>query len=120
MSIQPVPRKIKFAYIKGNFFRTARAHGAWAGTNGFSDLVLSFYSERTPIPRETVHPILADDVLGEEIVSERKVRNQIVREVEFSVSMSLEVARSLKDLLAKQIDALESIKSQAQKNKPKK
>jgi hypothetical protein len=38
----PSPKKIKFDYIKANLFRTARADGAWAGTNGIADIILSF------------------------------------------------------------------------------
>src|SRR6266849_1117406 len=105
---KPLPEKIKFDYIKGNFFRTARADGAWAGTNGFSDLVLSFYSERTPIPRQTVHSLIDQHTLGEEIVSERITRDAIVREIEVCLSMSLSVAKSLRYLLDKQIEAIEA------------
>lgn len=117
MSESP-PEKIKFDYIKGNFFRTARADGAWAGTNGFLDLVLSFYSERTPIPKRTVHALTDGHTLGEEILAERQTRDAIVREVEVSVSMTLEVAKSIRDLIDKQIDALEKgKKSKTEKSK---
>jgi hypothetical protein len=104
------PRKIKFDYIKANLFRTARADGAWAGTNGFSDLILSFYSERTPIPKQTVHPFTDEHILGDEILEERITRDAVVREVEIAVSMSLDVARALATLLNKQIEAIQASK----------
>jgi hypothetical protein len=109
------PAKIKFDYIKSNFFRVARADGAWAGTNGFSDVVLSFYSERTPIPRQVVHSITEQKALGDEILAERITRDAVVREVEISLSMSLGVAQSLHDLLAQQIREIESKASQPEK-----
>jgi hypothetical protein len=110
MSESP-PETISFDYIKGNFFRTARADGAWAGTNGFSDVVLNFYSERTPIPRQTVHFLMEGHTLGDEIVERRTSREGMVREVEVSVSMNLDVAKSLKQLLDKHIMAIETAKA---------
>lgn len=103
-------KKIKFDYIKAQLFRTARADGAWAGTNGFSDLVLSFYSERTPIPKTIVHLLTEENNLGTEVLAERVIRDSVVREVEFSVSMSLEVAKSLRELIDRQVQALEAAK----------
>lgn len=103
-----VPDKIRFDYIKGNFFRTARADGAWAGTNGYSDLVISFFSERTPIPQQTVHPLTDQHTLGDEILAERRVRDTIIRELEICLSMNLDVAKSLMSLLKRQIDVLEA------------
>src|SRR5947209_17146994 len=100
----PAPR-VRFDYIKSNLFRTAHADGVWAGTNGFSDVILSFFSERTPIPKRTVH-IVENNVLGEELPEERVVRPAIVREVEISISMSIEVARSMRDLLSRHIAAV--------------
>jgi hypothetical protein len=115
MSAPPGPQKIKFDYIKGNFFRTARADGAWAGTNGYQDIILSFYSERTPIPKQTVHPISEQNLLGEEILSERITRDAVVREVEICLSMNLDVARALQKLLEKQVEAIEAAKAAAGK-----
>jgi hypothetical protein len=107
-TLSPAPSKVKFDYIKSNFFRTARVDGAWAGTNGYLDLILSLYSERSPIPRQTAHVISEDQHLGEEILSERITRDAIVREIEISVSMNLDVAKSLQTLLNTQIAALEA------------
>jgi hypothetical protein len=103
--------KIKFDYIKSNLFRTTRADGAWAGTNGFSDLVLSFYSERTPIPKQTVHRLVEQHTLGEEILEDRIMRDAVVREVEICVSMSLDIAKALRTLLNNQIEAIEASKA---------
>jgi|SRR5208337_3734960 len=115
----PAPIKVKFDYIKSNFFRTARVDGAWAGTNGYLDLILSFYSERSPIPRQTVHVLSDQHTLGEEILSERVTRDAVVREIEISVSMNLDVAKSLQTLLNSQIAALEASKAPPEAKTPK-
>ncbi len=114
---QSLLTKIKFDYIKSNFFRSIRADGAWAGTNGFSDVVLSFYSERTPIPKQTVHQLSEQHKLGDEISAERITRDALVREVEVSMSMSLEVAESLRDLLGRQIKAIQQLKTKTTERK---
>lgn len=105
------PSTIQFDYIKGNFFRTARADGAWAGTNGFSDVVLNFYSERTPIPKQTVYYLRDGHTLADEIPERRISREGMIREVEISVSMNLEVAKSLQQLLERHIKAIETAKA---------
>lgn len=101
------PAKIRFDYIKSHHFRTARADGAWAGTNGYSDLVLSFFSERSPIPQQTTYLLTDQHTLGDEILSERRVRDTIVREIEICLSMNLDVAKSLMSLLKQQIDIID-------------
>src|SRR5438477_10352388 len=106
MAESSLQTKIKFDYIKSNFFRTARADGAWAGMNGYADIVLNFFSERTPIPQRTVQPTIGQR-LGEEIVAERVIRDAIVREVEISLSMSIDVAKAMRTLLDGQIRAVE-------------
>lgn len=118
MAQQPtesIPKKIKFDYIKSNLFRTAHADGAWAGTNGYQNLVLSFFSERTPIPTQTVHPLTEESSLGDEILAERKSRDAVVREVEIAISMSLDVAKSLSTLLTSQIRMIEAAKADGSK-----
>lgn len=104
---EPVhPAKVKFDYIKSNFFRTAKANGAVCGANGFGDVILNFFSERSPIPQRTVHN-LSDGRLGDEIAEERVGRDAVVREVEVSISMNIQVARSIVTALDQQIKILE-------------
>lgn len=106
-------KKIKFDYIKSNYFRTARADGAVGGLNGHGDIVLSFFSERPPIPKTAVH-ILTDKQLGDELLDERVQRDAVVREVEVCLSMNLNVAKALRSLIDKQIEQMEAIIQQGQ------
>ena len=70
---------IKFDYIKSNLFRTTRADGAWAGTNGYLDLILAFFSERSPIPKHTEFALTEQHTLGDEILQERIARDAVIR-----------------------------------------
>jgi hypothetical protein len=103
---QPIKDRVNFDYIKSNLFRTARADGLVCGVNGFADIVLSFFSERTAIPKRAVHH-LVNGRLGDEIPDERVTRDAIVREVEISLSMNLAVAKATVKLLTDQIKNVE-------------
>lgn len=99
--------RIKFDYIKSNLFRTAHANGMVSGINGQGEIVLNFYSERTAIPKTSVH-VLKDGRLAEEIFGERVERDAMVREIEISISMNLAVARSIEKMLGTQIQVMEN------------
>jgi hypothetical protein len=106
MSDAPQPAKIRFDYLKSNFFRTARVDGAGCSLNSQGDLVLSVFSERVPIPQRSVYSMEGPS-LGQEIVGERIQRDAIIREVEIALSMNVEVAKSLRTLLDAQIALVE-------------
>ena len=108
----PPPTKVTFDYIKSNLFRTARCDGAWAGVNGSGDVVLSLYSERSPIPKRSVNK-LNGILLGEEIIEERVTRDAIVREIEISMSMNLRSAKALRDLIDEHIKSIEKMRAAA-------
>ena len=70
---------------------------------------MSFYSERSPIPKQTVHTVREDGTLGEEIRDERIVRDSIVREVEIGVILDYAAAQSLLEWLTGKLDQLERL-----------
>jgi hypothetical protein len=102
------PPSIKFHYIKSNFFRTVRCDGVVGGLNSQGDLIVNVYSERSPIPRSVVHELSPDMSLGPEMG--RKVRDGVVREVEISFSMNLQMAKSMRDWIDKCVIEAEEIK----------
>ena len=95
--------------IKTNNFRSLHADGVWGGLNGQLDIVMAFYSERPAIPQRVVHSIEGQR-LGDEILSERVVRDAHIRDVEIAVSMNAEVAKSFRDWLSEKIEAVENIR----------
>lgn len=99
------PTGIRFHYIKSNFFRTVRSDGMIGGLNPHGDIVVNFYSERQPIPTQVVQEIKADMTLGSEL--DRKIREGIVREVEISISMNVQVAQAFRDWLSERIREFE-------------
>lgn len=116
-------KKVKFDYIKSNFFRVIHADGVWGGIGPtLNDIKMVFFNERPAIPQQVTHEI-KDGVLGEEIKEERVSRNSIIREVEVNVIMNIHVARAVKKWLEDKINAIEHLEREIQEKeqeKPKK
>lgn len=101
------PRTINIDYVKGNDFRVLHADGAYmAGAP--SGLTISFYSERQPIPRRVVHEV-SSNTLGKEITEQRVVRDALIRDVDVSLIMNLEVARNVYKTLGEVIKGVEDV-----------
>ena len=114
-----VPDRIKFDYIKSNLFRVIHADGAVGGISPKATIHFAFYSERSPIPKQTVFPVNEDGTLGQEIKDERVVRDAIVREVEVDVVMDLNTANSFLKWLEEKIKLAKKIyESVEQTEKP--
>ena len=55
--------------------------------------MITFFSERAPIPRQQVYEVTPDGKLGAEVGGSRMVRDGIVREIEMAVMMDLPTAK---------------------------
>jgi hypothetical protein len=108
---QKLPSKIKFDYIKSNFHRVIHADGAWGGITPRGTIILSFWSERPPIPKQIVHQVTPEG-LGEEIKGEREGRDAMIREVEVSVIMDIGAAKAFLAWLQEKVSAAEKIVGQ--------
>lgn len=105
---QKLPDKVKFDYIKSNFHRVVHSDGVWGGTTPRQKFIMSFWSERPPIPQQVVHPV-EEGKLGAEDKSEREGRDAIIREVEVSVLMDLSTAKTFLVWLQERVSAAEKI-----------
>jgi hypothetical protein len=97
--------KIKFHYLKSHYFRVVHVDGALGGITPSGDIFFSLYNQRMPIPTLTVQPF-ADSALGPELMSERVIREGIVREVEVGVILTPLVASQLRDWLDEKISLI--------------
>ncbi len=107
-----LPNQLRFDYIKGRFFRVIHADGVVGGVTPRLDIHIDFWNERFPIPKRVVHSVGADGTLGEELKTERKTRDAIVREVEAGVVLDLETAKAFRDWLNDRIAQIEKILSE--------
>ena len=89
------PHTVSFRYHKSQSFRVIHADGAFGGLTPRKGIFLAFYNERFPIPEVTVQEVTAEGRLGAEILGQRQVKGEIIREVEAGIVMDPEVAKSL-------------------------
>ena len=109
---KPVP-SINFDYIKSTQFRVVHADGAYFALTGQGGLTMSFFAERQPIPKRVVYKVNPDGSIGEEIADSRVVRDAIIRETEFVVTMTEETALRVRKALDDILKQLQEIKRQA-------
>ncbi len=98
---------ISYRHINSNYFRVIHADGVWGGLTPALKVQMAFYSERSPLP-ETLTIAIENDKPGKEI--SRVVDRSIVREIEASVVMDLDVAKSFVTWLNDKIAQAEEIK----------
>jgi hypothetical protein len=91
------PSVLNFDYLKSNLYRVIHADGVVGGVTLKGALTMSFWNERSPIPKRVTHLVNVDPetkhgTLGEELPEKRVVRDAIVREVDVSVVMDYRTA----------------------------
>jgi hypothetical protein len=111
----PEKDKVKFYYIKANEFRVVHMDGVFGGLSPTGDIFMSIFSQRPPIPTMTVQPVKENGELGDELMSERTVKDGLVREIEVGIAVRPEVAETLIKWLQDRMEQYKSLKSQAAK-----
>lgn len=109
----PEKDKVKFHYIKANDFRVVHMDGVFGGLSPTGDIFMSIFSQRPPIPQTTVQPVKENGELGDELMSERIVKEGIVREIEVGIAVRPEIAENLIKWLQEKVDQYKTLKSQA-------
>lgn len=101
---RPVQR-VRFNYIKSNFFRSVHVDGAFGGLSPNGNIHCSVFNERMPIPQTTDHTISEDGTVSSPTEFEGKTG--IVREIDVDLVLSIPVARELIDWLNLRIKEFE-------------
>src|SRR5947209_10685342 len=90
---------VKIHQQKSNLFRVVHADGVWMSVNPHRQIHLTFYSERYPIPTAIFFGVDGKGTVIDEDISRRETKKDWVREMEVSVSLSLETARAVQTAL---------------------
>jgi hypothetical protein len=102
--VDPEAKRVKFDYIKGNFFRVIHVDGIIGGIAPAQALItMAVWNERWPIPKQAVYGLQEDGSLGEEILEDRVTRKAVVREVETELLMTIPTAKVIRDWLDEKI-----------------
>jgi hypothetical protein len=105
--------KVRFHYIKSNYFRVVHMDGIFGGLSPTGDIFMSIFSQRPPIPVVTVQPVKENGELGDELISERTVKDGLVREIEVGIAVRPEIAESLIKWLQEKVEQYNSLKSKS-------
>lgn len=109
--VEGIRDRVKFDYIKSNFFRVVHADGVLGGLTPRLDIHMDVWSERQAIPRELVHELKPDGTLGDELKEERTARDAIVREVEVGIVIDVALAKAMIDWLQEKINRIEETRA---------
>jgi len=109
------PQKVKFHYVKSNAFRTIHADGIIGSVTPRLTITASFFSERLPIPDQTVQAITPEGKLGGEVADERITREGILREIEVNVVMDVTTAKAMIEWLEDKVKTVEEALSSKSK-----
>jgi hypothetical protein len=88
-------------------FRQIHVDGAFGGLTPKGFFNLNFFAERFTIPKSTDHEITESGHLGSTISNSEESKSGILREYEFGVYMSIEMAKSLILLMSQKIQDFE-------------
>lgn len=97
-----------------NTYREIHVDGAFGGITPRGLVNLSFYAERTPIPKSSEFSIV-DGKIGELITNSDDSKSGILREFEFGIYTDINVAKSLIKLITDKVKDFEDFQL---KNKP--
>jgi hypothetical protein len=108
--------KLQFNYIKGQAYKEVLCDGAIGGATPQGKIWMALYAERLPIPRLVEYEVVGK--LGEKInfseTDSKPIftdsRHGIIRHIEVTAYMDLEVAKRIHDWLGKHITVLEKDK----------
>jgi hypothetical protein len=96
-------------FIKSSCFRVIHASGAWYGGDAQKNLHLTFFNERTPIPKKVVVNLNEQGVVVGEDLSQRVSKEGAVREMEVDIVFSIPAAVEFYRTLGENLKAMKVI-----------
>lgn len=95
------PSDLEYHYTSSGDARSHHINGVFGGITTRGEVYASFFAEFTPLPTSARYSIDKDGRLGDEIPGSRVSPGGVNREVQTSVFMSADVARSIGQWLIK-------------------
>jgi hypothetical protein len=109
-------KEVRFHFIKSHDCKDFGVDGAFGGLSAPGKIVAAFYTERPPIPKETVHDILEVQTegsplaaIGPEKLDKRDSRDGFIRVVQSVAYFDLRSAESFHEWLGKMIEEAKKV-----------
>lgn len=96
-------------FIKSPSFRVIHASGVWYGGDAERNIHLSFFNERTPIPKKIVINVNENGEVLSEATSQRDTKEGVIREIEVDIIFSVHSAIEFYKTLGENLKALKAI-----------
>ena len=97
--------KFTIKYIIPENLKDFHTNGAYISATPSGDLNIHFYSERMPIPKETVHKKNSDGVVQPN--PKTHAGCDVVRSIQASIVVDLNTAKAIRDLIDSTIKGVE-------------
>lgn len=105
--------KVRIKYIFSKDYNPVSANGAFGGVGTRGDIILNFFYERPPLPKETVQAVSSEGEMGRILTTDPEdFDNVVIRYVTNGVALCYDDAVSVRDFLSKIIDNADKIKEQ--------
>ena len=111
------PQKIKFHYVKSNFFRVIHADGFFGGLTPQGKINIGVFNERRPFPDLVIQEVdLATGKLGSETL--RTGRDGVLRELEANIVMDIDIAQVILEWLQRHINEARALQEKVGESQP--
>jgi hypothetical protein len=101
--------QLQVRYVRSTAFRVLHADGVYGGVLPSLKIHMSFYEERGPLPNRVTYAISPEGAVKE--ASEIEIEEGIIREVETTVTMTLDMCKVFLEWLREKIDLAEALKT---------
>lgn len=104
-------QRVRIKYKFPEDYNPLYVNGAYGGPGPRGELVVNFYLERTPVPREETYSVTQDGRLSDNPVSRNPedLQYQFIRFVQAGIVVNLQDAKRIHDWLGKHIETLEAV-----------
>ena len=108
-------KELNFKYKFSDSYNPVYVNGAHGGINPQKEIVMNFFLERLPLPKEETYEVDENGVLsGPKSVSPSDHSHNLIRFVETGVICNLETAKKIHAWLGQNIANLESLTQQGE------
>jgi hypothetical protein len=102
--------KVKFKYKFLDNYNPKYVNGAYGGIGPRGELIINFYLERQPIPKEESHSIDQEGGVQELLTrTPEDLGQQVIRFVETGIVLNYESGKRIHDWLGKHLKSLEQV-----------
>ena len=105
-------KQIKFKYVFPEDYNPTYANGAAGGISAHGEIIVNFFLERTPLPKDVTNLVNPDGTLGGIInVNPENLDELVIRYVATGIVLNEDSAKAIYTWLGEQIQELQSRKA---------